>query len=1092
MLRLITSNRYEKLEARLLEALHVAPPHPFVPQQVIIPSTGIKRAIELRLALNQGICTQIHFNYLAQWLWQQIAKVIKVSDRSPFSPDLLVWRIFSIFDNTDLLGNHPRLERYLQSADDFMRFELARRCAGLFDQYLTYRPDWLKQWLEPSEQRDGDEAWQAALWQHIAAQLGADSHHPSLRFFSALRNLTQSEIDRSGLGGSVQIFCLPSIPKLYLEMLRELSQWMEINIYAINPCAEYWFEIVNPKRLSELRLRSLERRSGNDLYQEIGHRLLASWGQQSKEHLAALMDHDSELIEVQDFEVLKPTTLLTVIQGSIFQMLDLEPGSCKPHPSDRSLEIHVCHSLTRELEVLKDQLLALFSGTNPPSPSEVLVVFPDLEAASPLIEAVFGQTASSISIPYQITGGPARSLNPCAKTLLKLLDFANSRFTADRFIALLGLPGLARRFGFEHEDIMLIQKWFDEAGIRWGIDAKHRERLGVPGFDTYSFLDGLDRLFLAYAMPAADMTPIGRKMAASHVQGQEALTLGRLKCLLDALRSLHHALVEAKSPKAWHQWLLATIETFFQSDHQTIDALSETKEAIHAMYSDLMAAEFRKPLSYAVIHAALESSLESPLRGAVPTGAVTFASISSLRTLPYRFIAVLGLSDEAFPSKRRPLEFDLMALNPRPGDRQRQVDDRGIFLDLLLAARDRFYISYTGRSIRDHASLAPSVLISDLLDYAALASADEPTSAESIAKARYRLIIEHPLQAFSPDYFQTPIDPRKHSFDRLYRDAHAQRLKLGQRPPNLKPFFSKPLAEPDETFRRLSLDNLIDFFLNPCRYLLKHRLGIVLRQARLPLKNEEPFQAEARHRQYFGDLLLPALLKSESNHKLAELVQACPGFPPGPIGASAREREFGIVEDFANHLKALHDSPLIDRFSETIDVPLDEDLWQIDFSCSDLRSHGWVKFRYAETQPRDYLRGWIEHLALNAVKHDHGADRRLRWLSRDGSFELAPIDDAFEQLQNLLRLYRQGLRTPLHFFPRSAWAFVSKAMSFEAAEAVWYPDRFTGLGESLDPAYELALRGEVEVIDEAFASNAKVVLSPLLAALHDERVASKQ
>ena len=55
--------------------------------------------------------------------------------------------------------------------------------------------------------------------------------------------------------------------------------------------------------------------------------------------------------------------------------------------------------------------------------------------------------------------------------------------------------------------------------------------------------------------------------------------------------------------------------------------------------------------------------------------------------------------------------FDLMA-GPgryRPGDRSRREDDRYLFLEALLSAREVLYISYIGRDERDNSPRVPSV-----------------------------------------------------------------------------------------------------------------------------------------------------------------------------------------------------------------------------------------------------------------------------------------------------------------------------------------------------------------------------------------------
>ena len=86
----------------------------------------------------------------------------------------------------------------------------------------------------------------------IAAELGVQTQHPSLRFFQRLHIEGLHAVSRLGLNHTLRVFCLPGMPRLYLDMLKQLSSWIDIDIYAINPCSEYWYDIVNPKRLSKL------------------------------------------------------------------------------------------------------------------------------------------------------------------------------------------------------------------------------------------------------------------------------------------------------------------------------------------------------------------------------------------------------------------------------------------------------------------------------------------------------------------------------------------------------------------------------------------------------------------------------------------------------------------------------------------------------------------------------------------------------------------------------------------------------------------------------------------------------------------------
>jgi len=71
-------------------------------------------------------------------------------------------------------------------------------------------------------------------------------------------------------------------------------------------------------------------------------------------------------------------------------------------PQDRSVQIHVCHSPMREIEVLHDQLLNLFNQHPTLLPSEVVVLTPDIETYAPTIDAVFAPHAGTPTIPYSI------------------------------------------------------------------------------------------------------------------------------------------------------------------------------------------------------------------------------------------------------------------------------------------------------------------------------------------------------------------------------------------------------------------------------------------------------------------------------------------------------------------------------------------------------------------------------------------------------------------------------------------------------------------------------------------------------------------
>ena len=771
MLKILFSNKFEILLEALKADLAEAPASVFAPEHLIVPSSALRRRLTLSIADRYGICANVQFAYLAQWLWQQIERVVpSVGAQSPFTPPVLAWRIYAIFGEAEFLAAQPRLGDYLGQADAVMRHDLAARAAALLEQYLTYRPDWLAAWSEgrnaaialktPAEA--ADQQWQAALWRRITMQLGTAREHPAARFLAAVAARGQEVSARSELPQRAHIFCLPTLPPLYMDILRQLARWVDLRLYVLNPCQEYWFDIVDRRRLSHLAAQ------GKAQHQEQGNQLLAAWGKQTQAQIELLLGSAAEeTVDVASFASSAGDTLLAQVHNAILDLQELAPASVVLAPQDRSIEVHVCHSLTRELEVLQDQLLDIFSAPGAPRASEVLVVTPDLEAAAPLIDAVFGNVPEQRRIAYAISGRARSTVNATARALLALLAVAASRFQASAVFDLLQQSLIGRHFGIEGDDLATVHDWFDSASMRWGIDAQHRASLGFPATSQHSLDDGLQRLFLGYALPTASIAPLAGRLPSGAAEGAEALVLGAFGHFIEQLVGLQRDLCKPRGADAWLATLSGVLDTFMTPTDAQLDDHREVGESLRELHANMTRGGLSSEVPLEVMQRALQAALDDPARGAVPTGAVTFSSLASLRSLPYAVICAIGLNDGKFPGVARPDEFDLMASHARLGDRQRRHDERNLFLDLLLAARQRFYLSYTGRSVRDNSMLPASVVVAELLDYLAAATASAPATDAAIAAARRRLVIEHPLQAFSLSAFNS-ADRRQRSFNAEY------------------------------------------------------------------------------------------------------------------------------------------------------------------------------------------------------------------------------------------------------------------------------------------------------------------------------------
>jgi exodeoxyribonuclease V gamma subunit len=888
---------------------------------------------------------------------------------------------------------------------------------------------------------------------------------------------------------------------LHLLALQQLAQWMDVHLYVLNPCREFWFDLVDPARLSQLEA------GGDDQGFEVGHSLLASWGRQTQSYLGLLTSVcDGEGASSADHYVdIEEPSLLAGVHRSILHLEEIAPGSAALADDDRSIEIHVCHSLTRELEVLHDHLLGLFAADPLLRASDILVVTPDLESAAPLIEAVFGTAPAQRRIPFAITGRARGKVNAPVRAFLELLGLASSRCPATAVFGLLQQPIVARRFGLDDEGLQRIHDWMLAAGIHWGLDAQHVASLDLPGDAAHTLAGGLDRLFLGYAAPGDLQEPFGDLLPSGDAEGSAALALGAFWRVVDGLQNLRVDLSQAREPQAWAGFLHDVADRFISPDDSEVEDHVELHAAFDELAQTMLRGGLDAPVAAPIVRAALQRVFDESAMGGVPTGRVTFTGMSSLRNVPFKVICAVGLNDGAFPTADRAPEFDLMAQAPRLGDRQRRTDQRTLFLDLMLAARQSLYFSYTGRSIRDNASLPPSVLVSELLDVIVPAVAAEKASQAELDRARQRLVVEHPLQPFSPEAFSAGGDERLRSFDAELAQALRSSLQIPEAKPSpqpairdensvdieedasvddeqsaadSRPFFTAALGEPGPEWREVTVERLVQFFRNPSRYLLRHRLQLDLPRDEETLDDDEPFLPDLPGRSALAARLLPALLRGADIVAVRRLAQCGGELPMGALGAADLERELSALTRFAEVVREASRGPVIPPHVAAAEFIIDGDAWRVTAGFADLRPAGLVRWRYDDERASDVLEAGIHHLVLCADPPKDLVEPTTTWLARSDQRVLPALAraEARERLGVLLQLYRRGLREPLPFFPKSAWTLLNSGEYRARTKWEGSPDF---AGESQDPAYRLAFRGLGDPLGGDFEELANAVFGSL-------------
>ncbi|SFD20683.1 exodeoxyribonuclease V subunit gamma [Massilia yuzhufengensis] len=1050
-LLILHGNQMELLRSAMFDWVRSHPLGPLEQETILVQSNGVAEWLKIAMAEDMGVCAATRVALPARFLWEAYRGMLgreRVPTRAPFDKDPLTWRLMRLLPSVLHDPSYAPLAQFLGDGCPERRLQLAERLADLYDQYQVYRADWLEDWEAGRNQlrraagetvpMAPDQKWQACLWREIHASLPPEQRVTGRASIHAqfLAAVEAGRAPVSRLPRRVILFGMSTLPYQTLQAIAALSRHTQVLFAVPNPCRFYWGDIIEGRELLKAARRRQQPRGGADLslvpVEELhvhAHPLLASWGRQGRDFVRMLDEFDNgegaryQNMRVDLFDDAEGDTLLHQVQAAVRDLLP--PGEhpqLPPAREDRSIEFHLTHSVQREVEVLHDQLLSWFAQDPSLRPRDIVVMMPDIDVFSAAIHAVFEQHRrfDARHIPFEIGDVRDRSVNPLLVALEWLLRLPQQRCRQSEVRDLLDVPAVAARYGLDADDLPILGRWIEGSGVRWGLDREHRAGLGLGSAgEQNAWIFGVRRMLLGYASGAgasfADIEPY------AEVGGLDAALAGSLAQFIETLLQWRAALVQERTPAEWGEAARALLAAFF---HAGIEAdrltLAQLNEALQCWLETVDAAGFDEPVPLAVLREAWLGQLDQPtLNHQFVSGGVTFCTLMPMRAVPFRVVCLLGMNDGDFPRRASQADFDLLAMPgmARPGDRSRRDDDRYLMLEALLSARDKLYVSWVGRNVRDNSEQPASVLVAQLRDY--LHTGWNLDLSERT--------VEHALQPFSRRYFE---HGGLLTYAGEWRSAHG--LDDGAGVEALPPYELEPGYV-------LKLGELAAFLRQPARYFFRRRLGVVFADAALVGEDEEPFALDALERYFLEDELLddsgPVEGAADVRSALATRAGRLAREGVLPIGLMGRHWQQELVEGLVPVRTAwlalgarfpqaapkravslgLRDGLVLDDWIDRLRTDGAETAWLMQVSSKVLDKEG---------RPRgDKLIGpWLRQLAASAA----GAPVAGHLVARDAVLAMAPLDpvEAAATLHELAALWRSNLDRPLAVACKTALALL--------------------------------------------------------------------
>jgi exodeoxyribonuclease V gamma subunit len=807
------SNQLETLSRHLYERLFSLS-SPFEKRMVIVPDSRVKDYLYHYFSLQTK--EKITFGIEVMSLSKAIQELTRDSKKQhsfylPSRSDLCIKieeRIvhYQRLSNRDieltplfdyLGGTQNTCDRHVRKKIIALSEQLSHFFNFLAEQNERVIADWLN-----------EAGWQQKIWRDIFFD-GAIWSYPQKALHKA-----------SPKCRSIHLFGFSFISAIYLDFFHRLSG----SFYVLSPSEYFWEDVYTDKerlflqKILEGKNTRLKVQQQMDFYLRETNPLVGNFGKMGREFVKSLGKKEPYLIE--DYVSSPCDTILGNMQND-FLYLGQEQNICY-QSSDHSIQLHACTSRLREVEILYDNLLYLLS-TSKNTLKDVIVLAPNLETYIPFIHQIFSKSY----LDYKIMDYPMANKNDHLEVWMHFLSLADKRLEKEVVLQLFFFPSFYKKREWTFEEVKMIAKWIDKMSIRWGLDKEHRETIfqrSIKNIDRTSWngswLQGLERLMTGLIISDESEWVEGLSYLPTPEYALEWSDSELFGDVIAIINQLHNDLSFLQSYEGpFDQWLVHLEKMkeqyfIFDVEDQFISECKKITERLEGLET---------PFSIESIIRVLRT-LNSQSKGSFQAShleAITFSSLKTGRVLPAKIIYLLGMEEESFPRREKIGSVcDVKAIKNRLYYPSKEEEDRYLFLEALLAARQYFVISYCRISEKDQKPQNASSLVDELFAYLENRSA-------LLTRKNFETI--HPSLSFDKSYFSNEITRpmlslHLQTFAKMYFSK--EKTKSSFFLPEL--YGKKTISIEAKSEEEVTIHQLSRFAKHPIKFFMQDTLGIYL------------------------------------------------------------------------------------------------------------------------------------------------------------------------------------------------------------------------------------------------------------------------
>ncbi|XWN38376.1 MAG: exodeoxyribonuclease V subunit gamma [Balneola sp.] len=900
------SNSITNLSGKFLELLsNKSPKDPFKGNWIIVQNREMQQWLTLQESARNSISANNKFIFPSEFLWKLYRlKNPELSDILPSDLTPIQWSIF------ELLKTNKKFRKSLIGEKNVtfkILIQISKSIADVFDLYQVFRPELINGWENNRlKYNHTTEKWQSDLWNSLKSKWNnipeAKTRVQALKELKSWIN--NGEYPFTELPENIWLFSIPQISNPFANIVSDLAKRLD--------CHNFNF--------------SFDSNSGNEEVDLFSQKLTKS----ARDNDLVFQKHldenktETKLIELPNSKR-GEDSILNGIQHMLFNDSQLNI----PKGLDSSFTIHSCHSIKREIEVLKDSVLEALNSDKKMKAEDVLILVPQTKDYKSHIEHVF----SSYDLFLPVNSGYIDQTEFVESTFINLFGILNSDFKVNAVIDLIDNSIISKKWGLDNSDIQLLREWSKDLHIHRFLDS-----------DSFSWRSGLNRLILGSVMESQSINMFNESIPYKKIHSKDNLELvAKLSSFIEELESFSDSISKNNSLKEWLMISRNLVKVFLLNQFDEEYKIPGLISKLELLSKKCELSGFTENIDFETYFIWLKDQFSGKSSSSSGYGhGINVSDYVSNRSIPYKFVAVLGFNESVLPKKVIRPDFDLIHAFPQPGDRILTEEDRFLFFEMIQSAKEKLHISYIGQDQHSQNKKAPSILLQQLLDITSSLGLRIP-------------IEEHKLHGFDESYFDKE-EPKSFSkkYEKITRSINVQDHSATT-------FINSGNYQNENLdLKTISIFDLISFYSHPAKYLCNQIFGIRNSSDFQDLEDREPFKLTGLDSYFLKDFVSDLYFDGIDIDNLKQPADALGLIPKGFPGTLEFHNTRDLISQFED-VKKKYD------FLSKVRVEVEEQFKEttifgsIDRIINDER----VVIRLGDLKGKNLIELWLNHLLLN-------------------------------------------------------------------------------------------------------------------------------